>query len=100
MATTRLMALHVGKGRNVGTAILENIGYVENPENRSRGKLPESAILQKSRSRAKGAFRGFGKLPNKRQNADRRVSGNPRFAHLWPIQTQDALLAAIIPNSV
>ena len=39
MATTRLMALHVGKGRSVGTAIRENIGYVENPEKTQQGQL-------------------------------------------------------------
>ena len=32
MATTRLMPLHTGKGRTVGTAIEAIIDYVENPE--------------------------------------------------------------------
>lgn len=31
MATTRLMPLHVGKGRNISTAISDIIDYVENP---------------------------------------------------------------------
>ena len=32
MATTRLMPLHVGKGRDVSTAIADIIDYVENPQ--------------------------------------------------------------------
>ena len=32
MATTRLMPLHTGKGRTVGTAISDIIDYVKNPE--------------------------------------------------------------------
>ncbi|MBR6862319.1 MAG: relaxase/mobilization nuclease domain-containing protein [Acidaminococcaceae bacterium] len=39
MATTRLMALHVGKGRSVGTAISDIIDYVENPEKTDKGQL-------------------------------------------------------------
>ena len=32
MATTRLMPLHTGKGRTVGTAISDIIDYVQNPQ--------------------------------------------------------------------
>lgn len=39
MATTRLMPLHIGKGRTVGTAIERIIDYVENPEKTDSGKL-------------------------------------------------------------
>lgn len=39
MATTRLMPLHTGKGRTVGTAIEAIIGYVENPEKTDNGRL-------------------------------------------------------------
>ena len=39
MATTCLMPLHVGKGRNVGTAIRDIIGYVENPEKTEGGQF-------------------------------------------------------------
>lgn len=39
MATTRLMPLHVGKGRNAAKAIREIIGYVENPEKTRQGEL-------------------------------------------------------------
>ncbi len=39
MATTRLMPLHIGKGRTVGTAIERIIDYVENPEKTDGGKL-------------------------------------------------------------
>ena len=37
MATTRLMPLHVGKGRTAGTAIAAIIDYVENPEKPTMG---------------------------------------------------------------
>ena len=39
MATTRLMPLHIGKGRTVGTAIQAIIDYVENPEKTDYGNL-------------------------------------------------------------
>lgn len=38
MATTRLMPLHVGKGRDVSTAIADIIDYVENPQKTDFGK--------------------------------------------------------------
>lgn len=39
MATTRLMPLHTGKGRTVGTAITDILDYVENPQKTDNGKL-------------------------------------------------------------
>lgn len=39
MATTRLMPLHTGKGRDVGTAISDIIDYVENPQKTDYGRL-------------------------------------------------------------
>ena len=39
MATTRLMPLHTGKGRNVSTAIATVIDYVENPQKTDFGRL-------------------------------------------------------------
>ena len=39
MATTRLMSLHTGKGRTVGTAIKDIIDYVKNPEKTDHGRL-------------------------------------------------------------
>ncbi|NLX26234.1 MAG: relaxase/mobilization nuclease domain-containing protein, partial [Lentisphaerae bacterium] len=39
MATTRLMPLHTGKGRDVGAAISDIIDYVENPEKTNCGGL-------------------------------------------------------------
>ena len=42
MATTRLMPLHIGKGRTVGTAIEAIIDYVENPEKTDGGNLVTS----------------------------------------------------------
>jgi Relaxase/Mobilisation nuclease domain. len=42
MSTTRLMALHTGKGRSVGAAIRDIIDYVENPEKTNQGRLVSS----------------------------------------------------------
>ena len=39
MATTRLMPLHTGKGRTVGTAIHDIIDYVENSQKTNHGQL-------------------------------------------------------------
>ena len=39
MATTRLMPLHAGKGRNTGNAIRSVIGYVSNPGKTRNGEL-------------------------------------------------------------
>ncbi len=39
MATTRLMPLHTGKGRTVGTAINDILDYVENPQKTDNGRL-------------------------------------------------------------
>lgn len=42
MSTTRLMPLHVGNGRSVGTAISDIIDYVENPDKTEQGRLVTS----------------------------------------------------------
>ena len=39
MATTRLMPLHTGKGRDIGTAISDIIDYAENPGKTDYGRL-------------------------------------------------------------
>ena len=39
MATTRLIPLHTGKGRNFGKAIRNAIGYVSNPKKTHQGEL-------------------------------------------------------------
>ena len=39
MATTRIIPLHTGKGRTVGKAISDIIGYVKNPEKTDHGRL-------------------------------------------------------------
>jgi len=39
MATTRIIPLHIGKGRTVSTAISDIIDYVKNPEKTDNGKL-------------------------------------------------------------
>ena len=38
MATTRIMPLHIGKGRTVGKAISDIIDYVKNPEKTGSGQ--------------------------------------------------------------
>lgn len=42
MATTRIIPLHVGKGRTAGTAISAMIDYAENPEKTGNGKYISS----------------------------------------------------------
>lgn len=42
MATTRIMPLHIGKGRTVRRAIRDIIGYVKNPEKTDDGRLVTS----------------------------------------------------------
>lgn len=42
MATTRLMSLHCGQGRSVGTAIRDTIAYVKNPEKTDQGQFISS----------------------------------------------------------
>ena len=37
MATTRIMPLHTGKGRSVGTAIRDILDYVKNPDKTDQG---------------------------------------------------------------
>ena len=39
MATTRIMPLHTGKGRSVGTAIRDILDYVKNPDKTDQGRL-------------------------------------------------------------
>lgn len=39
MATTRLMSLHVGKGRSVAEALGRTTDYVKNPEKTNGGDL-------------------------------------------------------------
>ena len=39
MATTRLIPLHTGKGRNFSKAIRNVIGYVSNPKKTHQGEL-------------------------------------------------------------
>lgn len=53
MATTRLMPLHIGKGRTVGTAIQAIIDYVENPEKTDYGKRFILSNCRKSREPSK-----------------------------------------------
>ena len=47
MATTRIMPLHVGKGRTVGKAISDIIGYVKNPEKTDHGKIGRASCRER-----------------------------------------------------
>lgn len=42
MATTRLMPLHVGKGKTISTALSRTVDYVENPNKTNDGELISS----------------------------------------------------------
>lgn len=42
IATTRIISLHTGKGRTMGTAIQDIIDYVENPDKTDGGRLISS----------------------------------------------------------
>ena len=39
MATTRIMPLHIGKGRSVGTAVSDILEYVKDTEKTDQGRL-------------------------------------------------------------
>lgn len=39
MATSRLISLHCGKGRSIGTAISDILSYIKNPEKTDHGRL-------------------------------------------------------------
>ena len=42
MATTRIMPLHIGKGRTIGKAVREILDYVKNPEKTDQQRLISS----------------------------------------------------------
>ena len=44
MATTRIMPLHIGKGRTESRAISDIIDYVANPQKTDNGKLITSSL--------------------------------------------------------
>ena len=52
MATTRLMPLHTGKGRNVSTAIATVIDYVENPQKTDYGRLISGYGCEKGKTQS------------------------------------------------
>ena len=56
MATTRLMPLHIGKGRTVGTAISDILDYVKNPAKTENGKLITSYQCDSRLADAEFAF--------------------------------------------
>ena len=64
MATTRLMPLHIGKGRNAGTAIARIIDYVANPEkgysSHSRGNTVDVTLVTSAGELVE--IKSFGKL--------------------------------------
>ena len=46
MATTRIMPLHIGKGRTESTAISDIIDYVANPQRQTTaGSLPDMSVI-------------------------------------------------------
>lgn len=73
MATTRLMPLHTGKGRTVGTAISDIIDYVQNPQKTDNGRLITSYQCDSRIADAEFLF-------NKRQYiaSTGRVRGTPK----------------------
>ena len=48
MATTRIMPLHIGKGRTESTAISDIIDYVANPT--TAGSLPDMSVIAGSQT--------------------------------------------------
>ena len=44
MATTRIMPLHIGKGRSESRAICDIIDYVANPEKTDHGRLTTAGL--------------------------------------------------------
>jgi len=56
MATTRLMPLHIGRGRTVGTAISDILDYVKNPAKTENGKLITSYQCDSRLADAEFAF--------------------------------------------
>ena len=63
MATTRIMPLHIGKGRTVGQAISDIIDYVENPQKTDNGRLVTSYACDSRTADAEFA------LANSKRNA-------------------------------
>lgn len=47
MATTRIMPLHIGKGRTESRAISDIIDYVANPQKTDNGKLRQHRTKKK-----------------------------------------------------
>jgi len=72
MATTRIMPLHTGKGRDAGTAISDIIDYVKNPEKTDGGRLITSFQCDSRTADAEFLF-------SKRQykNHHQQDAGNP-----------------------
>ena len=52
MATTRIMPLHVGKGRTESRAISDIIDYVANPKKTDNGRLITGYACDTSNSRS------------------------------------------------
>ena len=72
MATTRLMPLHTGKGRDVGTAISDIIDYAENPEKTDYGRLITSYECDSRTADAEFLFskRQYAALTGRTRGAD------------------------------
>lgn len=72
MATTRLMPLHTGKGRDVGTAISDIIDYAKNPKKTDYGKLITSYECESRTADAEFLFskRQYAALTGRTRGAD------------------------------
>ena len=64
MATTRIMPLHVGKGRTESRAISDIIDYVANPQKTDNGKLITGYACDSRTADAEGHVSPFAAHPS------------------------------------
>lgn len=72
MAATRIVPLHTGKGRGVGTAISDILDYIENPDKTDGGKLITGYQCDSRIADAKFLFskRRYQAITGRRQDSD------------------------------
>ena len=96
MATTRLMPLHVGKGRDVSTAIADIIDYVENPQKTDFGKFIYGYECDTRIADAEFLLskRQYANLPGRDRGADDVIAYHPvSYTHLGGAQRRFNLWA-------
>ena len=82
MATTRIMSMHINKGKTIAQCLKARLDYVKNPDKTEQGKLisayacaPETAdqefLLNRNAYIAKTGVSGAAVLPAGRSNAGR-----------------------------